>query len=589
MFAIVCLLSGLQGGLAAPADARDASGGGELQATPPAPWTCTSPDAAPAPSAVDVPRRRDGASILRYPFYPLGGNVGEDVFLVNTTDRDPGGGVRDPFCGTRSYDGHSGLDTDYITFAFQDGGVPVFAALDGTVIACHDGEFDRNTTWANQPANYVILDHGGGHQSWYWHLRKDSVAVSTGEVVRAGHQLGLMGSSGISTGPHLHFETRVNGQAVEPFVGDCRTGQSLWVHQDPLDATPYLRDFTLTTNSLSGWGGPPTDTTHDGMLLSGTRTLYFWISLMNMTPGLTYSFRVLRPSGTAEVTQGPTAFSGVYRSSWWWWSRTVNLDQTGTWHLEFSLNGAVKVLAPFDVVASAAGLQNRAPWPVTVSLDATNVAVHAVSICRIRNFTPLDDPDYGLVQYRYRWTVGGLTRRDVTVAARSDVLEQGVAAPGQTISCAVTPTDGQSTASTVTVSAVVHQTFTDWATNYGPGVADAALDGDHDGIPNGIEYLLGSDPGAPSAMGTFAVDPETDEALLELPLAAAVNPADVIVVETTTNLMDATAWEPAKPNAAHRVWAAGQAGDRQRYLRLRATVATGLADTVLVTDVLGLP
>src|SRR5439155_1210528 len=81
-------------------------------------------------------------------------------------------------------------------FGEQDVGVPIFAALDGTVIARHDGEFDRNSSLnPSAVANYVILDHGGGHHSLYWHMRSNSVAVALNQVVPAGTQLGLAASS----------------------------------------------------------------------------------------------------------------------------------------------------------------------------------------------------------------------------------------------------------------------------------------------------------------------------------------------------------------------------------------------------------
>jgi hypothetical protein len=71
-------------------------------------------------------------------------------------------------------------------FREQSIGVPIFAALDGTVVDAHDGEDDMNTEWRGQPANYVILDNGGSQYSLYWHMRKNSVAVSPGQAVLAG-------------------------------------------------------------------------------------------------------------------------------------------------------------------------------------------------------------------------------------------------------------------------------------------------------------------------------------------------------------------------------------------------------------------
>jgi len=61
---------------------------------------------------------------------------------------------------------------------------------------------------------HVVIDHGGGLTSWYGHL--DSVAIVSGATVDAGAVLGAVGSSGNSTGPHLHFEIRRHGVAEDP-------------------------------------------------------------------------------------------------------------------------------------------------------------------------------------------------------------------------------------------------------------------------------------------------------------------------------------------------------------------------------------
>src|SRR5207247_9554646 len=90
-------------------------------------------------------------------------------------------------------------------------------------------------------ANYVVLDHGGGHHSLYWHMRTNSVAVALNQVLTAGTQLGLAASSGYSDGPHLHFESQLNGVVYEPYAGNCQTSTpSRWVSQTPIRRDMYL-------------------------------------------------------------------------------------------------------------------------------------------------------------------------------------------------------------------------------------------------------------------------------------------------------------------------------------------------------------
>lgn len=84
-------------------------------------------------------------------------------------------------------------------------GDPVVAVLDGEVISARNCPFYGNT---------VVVYHGAGLATVYAHL--DSFAVGPDDEVEAGHLLGAMGSTGRATGPHLHFETRVDGTAVDP-------------------------------------------------------------------------------------------------------------------------------------------------------------------------------------------------------------------------------------------------------------------------------------------------------------------------------------------------------------------------------------
>jgi len=84
-------------------------------------------------------------------------------------------------------------------------GTPIAAAASGSVIYAG---------WLGGYGNLTVIDHGGGLATAYGH--QSSIAVSVGEQVAQGQTIGNVGSTGHSTGPHLHFEVRVNGQAVDP-------------------------------------------------------------------------------------------------------------------------------------------------------------------------------------------------------------------------------------------------------------------------------------------------------------------------------------------------------------------------------------
>jgi hypothetical protein len=155
-----------------------------------------------------------------YPFYPLGATHNEDAVIAGFADLDPApASFHDFECGPNTYDGHDASDTPIRSFEEQWIGVPVVAALDGTVFFARDGNPDMNLNGSADPGNFVAVDHGNGREAHYFHLRNGSVTVSAGQTVRAGQQIGLAASSGNSFYPHLHFATYDSGAMVEPFAG----------------------------------------------------------------------------------------------------------------------------------------------------------------------------------------------------------------------------------------------------------------------------------------------------------------------------------------------------------------------------------
>ena len=97
--------------------------------------------------------------------------------------------------------GHTGID-----YALYQG-TPVLAAMDGTV--------SRVAKLSTGYGVHVVVDHEKGLQTVYAHL--SVISVLTGQKVKAGDELGRSGSTGNSTGPHLHFEVRHYGSPVDPF------------------------------------------------------------------------------------------------------------------------------------------------------------------------------------------------------------------------------------------------------------------------------------------------------------------------------------------------------------------------------------
>ena len=94
---------------------------------------------------------------------------------------------------------HTGLDIAATT------GTPIKVVADGTItFAAYSGSY-----------GYLVkVDHGNGVETWYGHTSK--MLVKEGQAVKAGDTIALVGSTGNSTGPHLHFEVRINGEHVNP-------------------------------------------------------------------------------------------------------------------------------------------------------------------------------------------------------------------------------------------------------------------------------------------------------------------------------------------------------------------------------------
>jgi murein DD-endopeptidase MepM/ murein hydrolase activator NlpD len=127
------------------------------------------------------------------------GSGGSGMFSwpVTGTITSPFGWRPNPFGGAPEF--HQGLDIAAPT------GTTVTAAAGGTVIMAQ---------WYGGYGNYILIDHGGGYSTGYGHL--SAIYVATGQTVQRGQAIGAVGSTGQSTGPHLHFEVRIAGKPVDP-------------------------------------------------------------------------------------------------------------------------------------------------------------------------------------------------------------------------------------------------------------------------------------------------------------------------------------------------------------------------------------
>jgi hypothetical protein len=211
---------------------------------------------------------------------PLDCPMWEVCSIQNYVDHDPGEGWADYTCGHLSYDGHRGTDFRVPTLIEMRQGVAVIAAAAGEVIVADDGIEDR--------------------------LMQGTLAVQVGERVARGQKLGLIGLSGNSDFPHVHFAVSHGNQVLDPFTtqapdsGCGRPGTSLWsaaaqaqlaYRSGGLLAAGFLDYQPSHRDMLAGIPLP-------AMISAEERTLVFWAAVWGLRKGDLEILQILRPDGS---------------------------------------------------------------------------------------------------------------------------------------------------------------------------------------------------------------------------------------------------------------------------------------------------
>lgn len=252
-------------------------------------------------------------------------------------------------CGVRTYDLASGYNhpgTDFFLWPFGwslmfDESIEVVAAAPGTILYEEDDNFDGSCSWGDAMWNAVYVLHDDGSVAWYGHLKRGSATPrAIGERVERGERLGLVGSSGSSTSPHLHFEVHdAEGFVVDPFAGACRAGESLWVDQ------PAYYDSAL--NRVSTHDDVPAleacnerEQSHERDAFRAGETIYFATFYRDQLAGQISTHSVRRPDGEIHSTWVHAGTEAHATASYWYWYMSLPDDAPrGTWHYEVSFLG----------------------------------------------------------------------------------------------------------------------------------------------------------------------------------------------------------------------------------------------------------
>lgn len=278
---------------------------------------------------------------------PIEGERYRDWVLVNYVDHTPlSEGLVDHHCGAQTYKGHQGTDFVLRSFRQMDAGVRVLAAAPGRVTVAVDTLPDRNKTSVVERGygNVVTILHADGYTTTYAHLRTGSATVHVGDSVVTGQTLGLVGSSGNSSDPHLHFEVWKN---VDPFGGTCGDDPSLWTEQPE-----YRTDYRFLDGGVTTW--PATlDTIRErpedaDIVTADHPTVTFWSLQQGIRPTDVVTTTWYHPDGTVWFTIDHTA--GVGSEYYYWWTYIDRPTVNGTWTVVQRVN-EVDVLRRSFVVA----------------------------------------------------------------------------------------------------------------------------------------------------------------------------------------------------------------------------------------------
>ncbi|MCS7033609.1 MAG: peptidoglycan DD-metalloendopeptidase family protein [Phycisphaerae bacterium] len=249
----------------------------------------------------------------------------------------------------QSYDGHTGTD-----FSGGPRGRPVFAAAPGILIGKDDGHPD----YGGPPnGNYVRINHGNDRlgrsiRTVYLHLEAGTVTTKPiGSFIAAGEQIGGVGTSGNSTGLHLHFHTMIGGEAFDPYRKIGSSEVSWWTNQG---------------------SGAPSTVAQPNKFVAGDLAEVYELSgsQLNVRAAPAGTAIGSKPNGAVgTVLEGPVwaAFNGDIANSLWVWYRIRWSDGLEGWSTHNWLRRFIDTVPP--TVTGSEFLLETAPLRMTVSFS----------------------------------------------------------------------------------------------------------------------------------------------------------------------------------------------------------------------------
>jgi hypothetical protein len=235
--------------------------------------------------------------------------------------------------------------------------VEIIAAAPGVIISKIDGYDDKHCSCLNYDWNAVYVRHADNSVAWYGHMKKSSTTTkAVGQSVAQGEYLGVVGSSGCSTGPHLHFEVYdASNNLIDPYSGTCNAlnASTWWASQKPW-SEPTLNKLMLGTAPASTIDCPTNqDTPNESSVFAYGSRLYITSFFHDQTIGNTTNYTIYYPNNAVFASWSHSSPS-TYTASWWYWYYTLPSNNAGTWRVvatfgaqtvekTFTLTGVVPV------------------------------------------------------------------------------------------------------------------------------------------------------------------------------------------------------------------------------------------------------
>ena len=322
-------------------------------------------------------------------------------------------------CGDRTYDLSSGYDhqgSDYFTYPFpwlkmDNDEVEIIAAAAGTIVFKRDGQYDRQCGLSSASSNAVVLRHADGNYTQYLHMKENSLtSKAVGASVAVGEYLGIVGSSGSSTGPHLHFEVRdTEYEPIDPYEGSCNAVPSMWETQPPYYDSAVI---AVHTGSAAPYRPPcpQQETTNTQTTFEPNDTVYFVTTYRDLLEGQGSTYSIIKPDDSLYRTWTYTSTYEHYSASYWYWAKALDYDgppPLGNWHFEVDFQGntyesefyvtapiTISVLTPNGGEAWKPGTFRPIAWDTNLPEDYTEFALdlylNDIFHTRIYTATPSD-------------------------------------------------------------------------------------------------------------------------------------------------------------------------------------------------------